>query len=383
MKPGILLYTRSDDSWIGGVYYIKNIAFVLSCNDYIISNYKIYVVANNKYSMIYSNLPKCINIILIKGERKICRIINFAKLVVKNKIKYIYPMNKLHNNIFGVKPIGWITDFQKEKLSEMYPNKKEIDKWRKEINLQIKRRQHIVVSSKDSYDDFFKFFTPEPDKVHILRFVSFIENELKSIDAKSDKEILDKYNLSGKRYACIANQFWKHKNHILAFDAIRELKQEGKINNFRFICTGKLSDKRNPDYIEKIRQYLNDVDMADAIINLGFVGRKEQLVLMKNAEFIIQPSLFEGWGTVLEECKAMDKDVLLSDIPIHREQMNERCKLFNPMEKNDLKELIMKEMEIIHKDDPQKGIDDMYRKAKQYSIGFEEILRQCSREVRR
>ena len=39
----------------------------------------------------------------------------------------------------------------------------------------------------------------------------------------------------------------------------------------------------------------------------------------------MQPSLCEGWGTVLEDAKVLDKAVLLSDIPVHREQKNENA----------------------------------------------------------
>ena len=53
--------------------------------------------------------------------------------------------------------------------------------------------------------------------------------------------------------------------------------------------------------------------MAGSIRLLGFVERTEQLCIMKNAAFIVQPSLCEGWGTVLEDAKVLDKAVLLSD----------------------------------------------------------------------
>ncbi len=38
---------------------------------------------------------------------------------------------------------------------------------------------------------------------------------------------------------------------------------------------------------------------------LGFIDRGEQLQLMKNSIAIVQPSLFEGWSTVVEDTKAM------------------------------------------------------------------------------
>lgn len=46
--------------------------------------------------------------------------------------------------------------------------------------------------------------------------------------------------------------------------------------------------------------------VAGSIRLLGFVERTEQLCIMKNAAFIVQPSLCEGWGTVLEDAKVLD-----------------------------------------------------------------------------
>ena len=74
--------------------------------------------------------------------------------------------------------------------------------------------------------------------------------------------------------------------------------------------------------------------------NLGLIERREQIVIMKNAHFLIQPSLFEGWGTVVEDAKVLDKTIILSDIEVHREQKNHKCVLFNPYDAGELAELI-------------------------------------------
>ena len=42
---------------------------------------------------------------------------------------------------------------------------------------------------------------------------------------------------------------------------------------------------------------------------------------MKEARAVIQPSKFEGWGTVVEDAKAMQRPLILSDINVHREQV--------------------------------------------------------------
>src|SRR6202012_4558704 len=52
--------------------------------------------------------------------------------------------------------------------------------------------------------------------------------------------------------------------------------------------------------------------------------------LMHHATAFLNPSRFEGWSTSVEEAKSMGKQIVLSDIPVHREQAPERGYFFPP-----------------------------------------------------
>ena len=41
---------------------------------------------------------------------------------------------------------------------------------------------------------------------------------------------------------------------------------------------------------------------------------------MRKAMAVIQPSLFEGWSTVVEDARALGKPMILSDFPVQIEQ---------------------------------------------------------------
>ena len=115
---------------------------------------------------------------------------------------------------------------------------------------------------------------------------------------------------------------------------------------------------------------------------LGFVERTEQLAIMKNAQFIVQPSLCEGWGTVLEDAKVLNKVVLLSNIPVHQEQQNKKCVLFDPHDPKQLAETIARtaeraslpEHEAEYAGDMEQGIANMYREAREYSRALERVF---------
>ena len=162
------------------------------------------------------------------------------------------------------------------------------------------------------------------------------------------------------------------KNHIVVFKAIKELYEKYPDSDITFVFTGEMNDYRNPQYIEELKSFLPSIENHVKI--LGFIDRTDQIALMKNSEFVIQPSLFEGWGTVLEDAKVLDKTVLLSDIAVHREQKSDKCVLFDPNDYSTLASVLYDESRKEHIDDIESGIKRMYENALKYSEAFEEVL---------
>ena len=63
---------------------------------------------------------------------------------------------------------------------------------------------------------------------------------------------------------------------------------------------------------------------------LGLVSYADLIGLMRYLTALINPSLFEGWSTTVEEAKSLGKTIILSDIPVHREQAPENGRFFDP-----------------------------------------------------
>jgi hypothetical protein len=55
---------------------------------------------------------------------------------------------------------------------------------------------------------------------------------------------------------------------------------------------------------------------------------------------VINPSLFEGWSSTVEECKSIGKNMILSDIPIHKEQNPPDSLYFEPNNAEALSKLL-------------------------------------------
>ena len=76
--------------------------------------------------------------------------------------------------------------------------------------------------------------------------------------------------------------------------------------------------------------------MGESFRVLGSIPDHDLLGLMRNSVAILNPSLFEGWSTSVEEAKSLGKTVLLSDIAVHREQAPDLGVYFHPQDAEDL-----------------------------------------------
>src|SRR5690606_16162197 len=66
-----------------------------------------------------------------------------------------------------------------------------------------------------------------------------------------------------------------------------------------------------------------------------------QLCLMKHSISILQPSLFEGWSTTVEDAKQLNVRIILSDISVHKEQNPQNGFFFNRLDPKDLADKIL------------------------------------------
>jgi glycosyltransferase involved in cell wall biosynthesis len=227
----------------------------------------------------------------------------------------------------------WIPDFQELHLPQFYPN---VNLEKRKANRKIfsESKKHVVFSSKTALNDYNYFFNNNNTKNYVLNFVVFHPDY-----SDLNYQIIEKHNLKYKKYFFAPNQFWKHKNHIIILNALISLKKQNKLN-FTVAFSGKEYDYRNPEYFIELKKYSMENELQDNVLFLGFIDRKEQLYLMKNSLAIIQPSLFEGWSTVVEDAKRMNQNCIVSDLNVHYEQLDENGFYFNPSNENQLAEIL-------------------------------------------
>lgn len=372
-KKRILIDATGGKRWIGGLYYKKNILFSLLQNAVICKEYDFVVATEMENFPVFAEFGNRIILIETKESSHRRKQMEILWISLRHRCQFVFPATSKLLNLLGKTDIHWIADFQHNRLPHFFADS---ERTVKSLTYQMiaDDESPVVLSSQDCLKDFVEFYHPKKTNVRVVHFVSYIENEVSQLTEEKEKAVLQKHGLYGKRYACVMNQFWQHKNHLVLLQAMKEYYKNHMDSSFSFAFTGTLEDYRSPEYIDKLKAVFAEKEVKDHSVLLGFIQRDEQIIIMKNAEYVIQPSLFEGWGTVVEDAKVLDKRVILSDIPVHREQMNENCVLFDPYDPADLVEKIEWAMTSRHVDDINKGLKDMYERAKVYSDGFLQLL---------
>jgi glycosyltransferase involved in cell wall biosynthesis len=232
-----------------------------------------------------------------------------------------------HDGDLGIRAktptIGWIADFQHRWLPDFFSPE---ERKRRDAAYDIicRRSMRIVVSSEVARSDLANFFPQGAEKARVLRFV---DCSASSIPGRGIAELERKYAFRHP-YLLLPNQFWAHKNHGIVMEAIRILRDSGR--SVTVLATGDTHDYRNPLFFGTIMRERAAHRIEDLFRVLGPVPYEDLVGLMRHAAALVNPSLFEGWSTVVEEAKSLGKRILLSDIPVHREQAPERGTYFDP-----------------------------------------------------
>ena len=335
-----------DESWHGGLNYFKNLLNAV----YQLPNREIDIViftGSNNSLMLMEGLPKVQVVISSAFDQNtllwwIRRF--FKKLFYRDPVLWVlirqYNVKLLsHFNeavIFKSTPIiSWIPDFQHLHLPHFF-TQKEITARNKLFTFLTNYSKIIIMSSNAAKKDFIEFAPLFDKKVQILQFC--VNPDLTSHKNTDLSALQKKYKFQGN-YFFLPNQFWAHKNHQVVIDALALAINKNK--NIKVICTGNTKDYRQPEYFADIQKQILALELQDHFKILGLVPYKDLIALMRHSIAVVNPSMFEGWSTTVEESKCLNKTILLSNIEVHMEQNPKRAHYFSVDDSQSLAEYFL------------------------------------------
>ena len=316
----IVIPFELDDSWIGGAYYIRNL----------ISSMKLLPETEQPFIALISERSESVAFILETGYLHIGWIkhAEFEVLAKDGQVDVLFPIPLEGQE---ARTISWIPDFQELHLPYFF-SEDEIARRRDHHRRRI-ATAGLIVSSEDVRKDAETLFEGESKNVAVVRFASFDTANLDRVEL-----VRQKYKISGPYVLC-ANQVWLHKNHIVVIRAMSLLKAMNI--DVTIVFTGSESDYRVKGYADFLKRTATEWGVDDRVRFLGFIPRQDQLCLIKGARYIVQPSLFEGWSTVIEDAKSMGKFVVASDLAVHKEQLTEASRFFFRNDPQDLADVMV------------------------------------------
>ncbi len=242
---------------------------------------------------------------------------------VKHRLSVILPLRTVGFKTANVKTIGWIPDFQHVLLPEFFSEESRRTR-DSTFRLLAERCNLVMLPSQNALEHFTAFAPDYADKGRVASFPSLYVYEFPDGSAEVTRR---KFNLPEK-FALVANQFWRHKNHEVVIDAIRLLRDKGR--TLHMVMTGMPVDgrDRNNETLSRILQKIAYAGLNDQIQILGMLRFDDLASLMRTAAVVIQPSRFEGWSSVVQDCKALGRPLLCSDIAVHREQAKDALGFF-------------------------------------------------------
>ncbi len=344
-----------DDKWIGGSYYVLNLIHSLK---YLDENDQplVSVICPNKsqfelvkketrypklshYSDVLENRYGTIGVRIInKGWRMLTgkNLISTGTKKLDHSFDLMYPRYIGDFEIKKMNKLVWIPDLQEEFLPEFF-SERELEARRASRQKIASEYDLVVFSSQQSMKDFKKFHENCKADFRVLPF-AVTHPEFDSLDGDKLKQ---QYGLP-ENYFFVSNQFWSHKNHIVVLKAL-QIALKSHPNTF-IAFSGKEEDYRNKDYTHGLKSFVSENNLKNHVRFLGFIDRRDQLKLMSESLAVIQPSLFEGWSTVVEDAKSMGQHIFASNLGIHQEQLAEvsNSDLFEPHNEQQLAGLIVK-----------------------------------------
>ena len=221
--------------------------------------------------------------------------------------------------------INWIPDLQFVELPENFSILQRLRSFLRVISL-IRQSKIILFSSLHSKSIAIKYFSRFSNTIELKSFVLNFTPNLHFDSSAYTSEHDDLQKPLPDKYLFMPNQFWTHKNHYVALEGFAKFVKD--YPNFFLILTGNPRDFRNQNYASSLERKLRDGFFGPNVLYLGVLGRSQYYRILENCSVLVNPSLYEGWSTTVEEGIFLQKCILVSNIGVHREQVKNYAKSY-------------------------------------------------------
>ena len=233
-------------------------------------------------------------------------------VVRSRRIDALYPMHFAPPWDLPVPWAGWIPDFQHRVLPQYFSGAERAERDRRFLDL-FERAPVTVVSSEASKRDGIAAYGSIAERLEVLPFASLNDG----LCSGDDPHAIVRSLAVPERFLLFPSQAWPHKGHRTLARAL------AKVPGVHLVTTGFRPDEASLG--EHACEAFESAGVSSRVSMLGLVPRRELAALIRCAVAVVQPSTFEGWSYLVEDAIAAGRPIVLSDLPVHREQRPETC----------------------------------------------------------
>ena len=180
----------------------------------------------------------------------------------------------------------------------------------------------IIVPSEFTKGELIKYYKVDPTKIQVI-YHGTPDPVLKSFPPK------------GEHFLLFVGRLEKKKNILNIIKAFELVKKT--YSDLKLILAGR------PGYgFDEVQNYINSSERKNSIETKGYISEEEKWQLYQNAQALVFPTLYEGFGIPITEAQAAGCPVITSSAGANKEIAGDGAILVNPYDAFDIAEAVTK-----------------------------------------
>ncbi len=235
----------------------------------------------------------------------------------------------INSKIKVVVTIHDLTPFKKHSQQGNFVNRILHRLYSSEIEYSVSRADKIVTVSETVANEIVNFFDVNRNKINVVS--PAYDKELFQHKTSISKQFYEKYKIKDN-FVLAGNLKDLRKNFPILVKAFKIVKAKGLLCVFGGLSEQQILLARN--------------EIGERFNYLGYVDEIDLPILYSAANAFIVPSIEEGFDIPALEARACGTKVIASDIPVHREVLENEAEYFGIDDYNKLSNLISESLSV-------------------------------------
>jgi len=185
------------------------------------------------------------------------------------------------------------------------------------------KADRVVCISEDVRQSVLKNLNMDIQRMHVVPIC--VQSRFPKLEPDKVKENLITLSINRRPYMFYPGNFWPHKNHQMLLTAFSIFLSQNPNYKIDLVFTGAISNME-----AKLKAAVYQMGLGERVHFLGYLGTDQLSSVWQGCEFLILPSLYEGFGIPLLEAMFYGKAILCSNITSLPEIAQDAALYFDP-----------------------------------------------------